>query len=193
MAEVETFEIEKQEASGPVLDEGEETEMLSLIDQCGLKGQQELLSYDEETEGVGIIPYRILDPAHKNRWDAVCPHHVEVEKYQGAVMPLRVLQVIAYAQKAKFFDRIEVWSQTSDKVTDPVLIGKISSGQVFYLLARWADELWPVAELYDRAKKALTERWSKQAKNGLAKIEAFDFESKADEYLEGEYVSTPWY
>ena len=176
--QVETFEIESTVLSGGLPPE-EEQQMLNLAEELGLKGQATLLSGDSPEEG-HVVPYEVLDNAHQLVWKVLCPYSSHVQDYAGGVIPLRVLQVIAHAKP--LCDRIEVWSATPD-MRDPLLVGKLnkSYNSPLFLLARWGEELFPIAELAERAHKALVQAWQRKVK----RIAACDVEALADEYLAG--------
>jgi hypothetical protein len=94
----------------------------------------------------------------------VCPSRVEARKYSASAIPLRVLQIIAWAQDNSMFKKLEIWFTNSASVKDPVLVGYIqnpsSSWQDdMFILARWADELLPVQVLLPDAYKLW---WNKE-------------------------------
>jgi len=105
------------------------------------------------------IPFHRLTEQERRMWGAVCPHRSPVERYRGHI-PLRVLKALEFATSQKMFEEYEIYSEYSDN-TDPILVGKIdesgegrSYNRTPYLIARWGESLFSVAELRDKAIEA---------------------------------------
>ena len=165
---VETFEIELTEnntVTGQV-----EAEALELIESLGLKGQEDFIGKDEETDVKRVIPYRKATEDQRNIVKLLFPELTPVEEFQEEPIPLRVLQVIAFV-KQNCSDEMPYIGihhvRGVDK--DPVLVGKKNSwDSEFFLLARWGDALESWEKLHAKAEKL----WVKQTKTKLASIKA---------------------
>ena len=165
---VETFEIAQEENNafnGQI-----EAEALELIESLELKGQQDFIGKDEETDVKRVIPYRKATAEQREIIKLLFPELTKVDEFREEPIPLRVLQVIAFVRQncSEEMPYIGIHHVKGiDK--DPVLVAKKSSWDSdFYLLARWGDALesWSVL-----AKKA-EDVWKKQTQIKLNLIKS---------------------
>lgn len=186
--QVETYEVEEL-----FTEQGDketiEKEAIGLIEKLDLEGQQSLISADSEGKDQRI-PYPKMKAEEERVFLTLYPVKSKVNKYSAGIIPLRVLQIIAWGKD--IFESMEVWhARVADP--DPVLVGLLD-GDTF-LLARWGNALRPWKELQEEAKEHLLQTWTRKAKNLKAECEQFliGLESKVEAYLSGEYVSKPFY
>ena len=176
---VETYEVEETAASEQV--QPEVTEAVSdLVNSLGLEGQKKLYAgpQDEPAEEGGVatvkgrrVPYRMIRKDEVFVYNLLCPAHTDVEEFSREPIPLRVLEVLAYAKELDFFTGFEIWS-VAGPVKDPILVGwktpdgsKSAWSREYFPLARWGAELdeWGIL-----CKKALA-LWREKAETALAK------------------------
>lgn len=196
--QVETYEVEEHTTEGR--DPFEiEAEAQAIIEELGLEGQRALMKDDEDGDVATKtrVPYRQMTREEVRVYGVLYPEKANVSEYGAGPIPLRVLQVVAHAKP--LFKRLEVWGpQTKDP--DPVLVGVLAQKQswgetdVLYLLARWGDALEPFETLYARAEKHLTEKWTANAQEVIAKCRAFVEAPGAcvKKHLSGEWTNEPW-
>jgi hypothetical protein len=160
--QVETFEQEDSyhgEASQMVAD----VEAIKLIDELGLEGQKELCNPEKQTRS----PFRVMTREELAVYQTICPEVAEVNKYKNEAIPLRVLQVLAYAKSEECpikFNKLQIWSVASAVIKDPLLVGVVEPRAWeyhYYLLARWGEELDSFSNLL---KKALEIKRAKRLK-----------------------------
>ena len=148
---VETFEC-TETAAEPI--EASE-EAVSLIESLGLEGQRSLVCPNEDAGRDTRCPYREMTTEEQFVYGLLCPKKFELAKYAASPIPLRVLQVASHANSLGFFDEVQVWDKENVLDLDPVLVGvKHKDGQswnrVYYILARWGEELETFAVLMKR-------------------------------------------
>lgn len=153
---IETYEL--HEAVTPEETVQQDTEAAALVDSLGLKGQQALQTKTETT--ASRCPYRQMTKDEEFVFRTMCPARSNVSTYSASAIPLRVLQIIAWAQQNGPFQKLEVWYADSASVKDPVLVGYMqdpncSWRELIFILARWADELLPIEVLMPDAYR----RW----------------------------------
>jgi hypothetical protein len=153
--QVETYEIEETNSESGMM--AADAEAIELAESLGLKGQRQLSNPETLTR----IPYPKLTAIQRLVFETLFPHKSPVEEYGEGIIPLRVLQVIAYCRQNNLYRRIEVWHPEPGK-RDPVLIGtqrehsySWSNGEDF-LLARWGDALETFEALVEKAKAKWT-------------------------------------
>lgn len=173
---VETYLIE--EVQGVVTDLAENTEWLAQVENLGLEGQKELLNPAKNCP----IPFPKMKANEERVYHILCPTSIEVGKYKGGTMPLRVLAMVALCKQQGWFPLIEVWSD--DRASNPILVGfnneKRWSAEKF-IIARWGDELRAYVELEKIATNKKVAEW----RNKLAKAIACA-ESDVVSYVTGE-------
>jgi len=154
---IEIFFIEEMDK---VITENENLDKwLDTVNELGLEGQLSLVS-----EGKTPIPFKRMTNIERNVYEYLCPNYENVKKYKGSAIPLRVLSLIALAEKEKYFGRIDIWYASENP--DPIVVGyKCRPGQDpndvckyvndgIYMIARWGDELKSFYELQKMAKEA---------------------------------------
>ncbi len=148
---VETYELEevKGEAEQMVADH----EAIELIEKLGLEGQKSLSNKDTTTR----MPYPEMTGDQEFVYSTLFPTKTDVENYSAGIIPIRVLQVVAFLKQNNFFKKIRIWHSTGRKDKDPVLVGygidpDASWRDKLFLLARWGDALLPFEELMRQAK-----------------------------------------
>lgn len=147
--QIETYEIE--EITGEAGQMAADAESIELAERLGLEGQKTLTKPETLTR----IPYPKITALQRLVFTTLFPTKTTVESYSEGIIPLRVLQVVAYCRENHLYSRLEVWHPEPGKV-DPVLIGtnrasEYHSGDDF-LLARWGDSLQPFEKLIELAK-----------------------------------------
>lgn len=115
--------------------------------------------------------YTYLNSAMTKQLHAVCPMHIQVEKYTQSTIPLDVLKVLQYCKDQEMFDGYQIW--WDDKAPDPLLIGwkwnsedDKKSNYYWrvnrYLIARWGDCAMEIPELlekgFERIKQELLDK-----------------------------------
>jgi hypothetical protein len=119
-----------------------------------------------------------------------------IAKYQGSVIPLAILSVVALSEKEQYFKRIEIWHD--EEVPDPVVIGyredpTASWRDLAYVLGRFGEELLTFEELKIKAK----ERWKAFRSQALNETkhsaEAFlkSLDVDAEAYVNGKSINCP--
>lgn len=149
--QIETYEIE--EVKGEMGNLAADSEACELIKTLGLEGQQSLVDGKTDTR----FPYPEMSKKEHFVYGNTLPIRTDVSKYNAGIIPLRVLQIIAYAKTVPMITGLEIWHPESAK-EDPLLVGKAKHengySTIFYVLARWGDTLLPFASLEVKAKAA---------------------------------------
>lgn len=167
---VETYEVEEvAELQGCDAD----AESLALIEKLGLTGQKDLIAKNGDTDTKVRCPYRLMTDEEDFVYSTLCPSKTEVSKYGDSSIPLRILQIIAWAQDNPFFKKLEIWAAKSATVKDPVLVGLAAIpgqqwGERTFILGRWGDELLPLEVLIPDALR----RWKEARKAKLIELQA---------------------
>ena len=171
--QVETFEtIESHEAQSPEFAD----EALQLIESLGLKGQQRLMSKNEDTGLAQRMPYRLLTDDEAFVYGELCPQRQKPEDYSSGAIPIRVMQVYAHAKELGCFKRFEVWSPKDMTVRDPVLIGYANTNPEWawqeapHILARWGEVLDSLPTLSEMAAKRYRARIMAALRTALAEV-----------------------
>lgn len=153
--QVETYEVTEITESGADL----EPVQIQLIEQLGLQGQQSLIK-DGQESGKSIDPYRVVTKEEHFVYTTLFPKCVEISRYSDAVIPVRVLQVIAHAREIGIGE-LYVWCPDTAYKDDPVLVAQRYSWETSSakLLARWGECLRPFDELAKEAVKIARQNW----------------------------------
>lgn len=161
---IETYECEElknSEATTMAAD----AEAIELIEKLGLEGQRTLANPETLTRQ----PYREMTALEAYVWRAVCPRTTPLQKYNLSPIPLRVLQVAAYARELGIYETLEVWHPRK-VIDDPLLVG-VPKGETYsrkrHLIARWGETLVSFDELAQKARKL----WEIEFTNTLDKIQ----------------------
>lgn len=149
--QIETYEIEEvtNEAQTLVADH----EAIELIERLGLTGQQSLSNKKTETR----MPYPEMTADEAFVYETLFPSKSEVKNYSSGIIPIRVLQVIAFLKDNDFFKKLEIWHSQGRRDKDPVLVGYATDPECTwrektYLIARWGEALLPLDKLMVQAK-----------------------------------------
>lgn len=182
--QVETFEMEDAyhgEASQAVAD----VESIALCEKLGLEGQLSISNVETQTRS----PFKVMTKDEYAVYGLICPEHVEVRAFKTEPIPLRVLQVLAYAKSDECpikFDSLQIWSVSSAVIKDPLLVGKVKTGSYeysYYLLARWGEELEHFSELMKKAQEIKFKQIQTKLREGIA---LFTAELERYKYLKSE-------
>jgi hypothetical protein len=124
-------------------------EAIALVEKLGATKQSNFYQ-----EGKAVIPYRFMTPIEMAVYAIMLPQRDEINAFDSAPIPLRVLQVGAHAKEVLEDGVLVVWHQGAGK-DDPLLtlrIGPSYSGK-YYLLARWGEVLEEFSVLMEQASK----------------------------------------
>ncbi|WP_448510673.1 hypothetical protein [Immundisolibacter sp.] len=160
---IEVFLIEEAELiSNPEATD----EWLQKVNELGLEGQKELAKPEKSP-----VPFPRLKKAEQRVYETLCPNKVEVQDYNNSTIPLKVLSLIALAEKGNYFTGIQIWDDYEKP--DPIAVGYIGSqwNGDFFIIARWDDELRSFAELQNMAVKRWVEEKTADLKDKLANVE----------------------
>ena len=164
---VETYECTELQADGMEMSD-EMREAARIAEEMGLEGQQSFYrSVEEGVEQVERLnPYRTMTAEERNVFLTLFPEHSRLEKFSAGPVPLRVLQVAAYAKTIG----LECWVLAPKGAVndDPILAGVEGTaphGSFIYapankvfLLARWGDCLLPMADLRAKAQQVMFDK-----------------------------------
>jgi len=167
---IETFLIEEAEK---LISEPEELEQWTkTVEELGLEGQRELAKPDKSP-----IPFQSMNKNMQAVYKILCPRRYAVKSYKSSTIPMRVLSLIALAEKEQYFKEIEIWS-AEDK-PDPVAVGFTGStwsNDGVFIIARWGDELTDFATLEKRAREIFM-------RNVQNTLEALDVNTVVNKYF----------
>ncbi len=153
--QVETYEVNEVTSDGEVdkLDDA----AVALITKMGLRGQERLVGAKDDGQ-VAVLPYQEMTAEEVAVYEALFPQKDDLSDYAAGPLPLRVLQVAAFAKDRGWFNRLQVWHKRAGSAKeDPVLVGVIGHPQhptldrQKFLLARWGDALKPYRDLLAEA------------------------------------------
>lgn len=182
--EVQSYLIEDAEAL--ISDPSEMENFKQLIEELGLEGQQELIG-----DGGTACPFPVMERGTKRVLETVFPKKTEVKAFRSEVIPIRVLSLIALAEREKYFDRIHVWH--SETHEDPVVVGQKGSewSGEHYLIARWGTALLPMERLYEMALEKKRDDLAAEAQEKIAELTAVanNPTAVARKFLNGDHVS----
>jgi hypothetical protein len=153
-----------------ILDEAKLAEYNQLMDELGISKPKE----EKKTPNI----YQYLNHAMAKQLNALCPMHIEVERYTKSTIPVDVLKVLQYCKEQQMFEGYSIW--WDDKAPDPVLIGwnwmskedkeKNYSWRVDkYLIARWGDCSMEVPELMEKGFQRVKQQLLDKAILGIEK------------------------
>lgn len=158
---VETYECTELQPEGVEMTD-EMREAARLAEELGLEGQTAYYqNTDEGTPKERLNPYRNLTQEERNVYVTLFPSFTKLDRYSAGPVPLRVLQVAAYAKTIG----LECWvmAPRGSVKDDPVLVGVAGTTSYLdhaptdkvFLLARWGDCLLPFETLCEKARKVL--------------------------------------
>lgn len=166
--QIETYEIEEikdSEASTMAAD----AEAMELIEKLELDGQKSLSNPETLTR----FPYPRLTSKQEAVFTAMFPEQSNARSYNAGIIPLRVLQVIAYCQTCPQTKYLQIWHTRIPK-EDPILIGSPTQySNEKYLLARWGDALPTFEELTAKALPMVKAKFAAEIEKGLAKLSSY--------------------
>lgn len=127
------------------------------------------------------IPYMLLDEATIRAFKLLCPTTDDIKQYRFEI-PLEILRHVKLSSTEKYFDWIEVWSNTKDP--DPFCIGRVFKtdsdrkgnykwNASTYLIGRWGAEAKSLDELMKIAIALATERISSYSSVCIAKMKSW--------------------
>lgn len=147
-----------------------EGEILNLIEELGLEGQREFTRASDAGDAVSIKPYREMTAREIKVYGLCFPNVTPLQKYNGELIPLRVLQVAAHAKQ--WLPVIKVWAPEPGKV-DPLLVGYESEGWGAkpHILARWGEALDSFETLASKAKKYALSKLQKSLNSAKAEFQ----------------------
>lgn len=177
---VETFEVNEivPEGSSP---EECDSETRELVKKLGLEGQERFvgLSDNGDNEDPGpVVPYARMSDEEVRVYSTLFSNRCKVHEYKSGLIPLRVLQVLAYVRESSLFEEIEVWSHPDKAFEDPLLVGVFTPcsysamSQENFLLARWGTALASYEKLRDRAVLARGIEWKAGVRKAIAEAKA---------------------
>jgi len=149
---VESFLVEEVEPL--ISDQVQLDEWTELVDRLDLDEQKALASGQASP-----IPFVNMDAMSERIYKTLCPAKVEYKVYGKTAIPIRVLSLIALAEKEKYFKYIEIWYD--DKSPDPIVVG-YKDGQYSsekHMIARWGDVLRSQKELTEMALDRLRDKY----------------------------------
>lgn len=152
-------------------------EAAKLIGELGLTGQATFLNKDADEKTKSRCPYRLMTAEESAVYRELCPQQIEINEYDAAPIPVRVLQIAAHAKSVIPNLRLMVWDKAKAVVEDPVLVGEVGAspwdrGFKRFILARWGSELDTFATLRAMAGKAKKVRLLKTVELELSELKA---------------------
>lgn len=158
-----------------IYDNDQLAEFQSLVSELGLKCNNTI---DPEKSP---IPYLQLDQATIRAFHLLCPQIDKIKEYRFEI-PLEILRHVKLSETEKYFDWIEVWSNTKDP--DPFCVGKVYKtasdrqskytwNATYYLIGRWGAENKTMDELMSMAIKLATTRIEIYTESCIAKLNSW--------------------
>lgn len=149
---IETFEQRETDNDAETM--AHDAASLEIIQTLGLAGQ---LS-QTDTKTITRNPYRQMTEDEQFVYRVLCPSVYKPESYAAGPIPLRILQILAWAKETGLFKKLEIWGAASAMVKDPVLVGYCTNHERsyvddIYILGRWGEELLPLEVLFQDAFK----------------------------------------
>lgn len=179
--QIETYEIEDITSEAATM--AQDSEAIELCKTLGLTGQLALIDKQTDTR----FPYPRMTAAQTLVYGLHCPEHTSVGSYRSGIIPIRILQIIAFLREHPLSKRLEVW-HPRDVKTDPILVSFIGEyGGDSYLCARWGQSLLPWAELVATAKPLWLAKQQTLLNGFKSRIKSWEesLDSIADEAIGG--------
>jgi hypothetical protein len=163
-------EIENQ---GLILEESDLEAYNTLALELGLTTVEK-----QEDKKVPSV-YICLNQAMQRQLTAVCPQHIDVEKYRRSTIPLQVLQAYKFCKDNSMYEGFQIWYD--DVAPDPMLIGwnyqndadrtnKYTWRADRFLIARWGDCSMEIPELLHIGFEKMKQQLIDKAKKTLSQI-----------------------
>jgi len=150
-------------------------EAIALCEQLGMEGQLKLVVKNDSGDAVARFPYRLITDEERFVFKILCPEASSLKDYRNEAVPVEVLREIKRAREAGI-ETFEIWSASSRLVKDPVVVGRKQGSSSWstdqYLIARWGDELLPLAVLLPDAIKKFNDERTGKLKTMLAQLQA---------------------
>lgn len=158
-----------------IYDNDQLNEFNNLVNELGLKCNNHI---DGEKSP---IPFMWLDQSTIRAFKLLCPMVDKIKDYRLEI-PLEILRNIKLCEVEKYFDWIEVWSNTKDP--DPFVVGRVfKSAQDIeqnytwnaehYLIGRWGAENKSINELIEMAVKMATTKIEIYTESCIAKLNSW--------------------
>ena len=104
-------DVKTDENNQPFVDLESAEEYQRITESLGLEGQKKLLHKDD-TDELQVIPFQAIPDTELRVWESFCPGKHALEKYDEGLIPLRVLALIELCVSRKYFDRIEIRTES---------------------------------------------------------------------------------
>lgn len=134
--EIESYRIEpaKTEADEMV----QEVNFVELTTELGLERQKRF----SNKETLSMCDYPRMTENEATVYTAMLDHHQDIKEYSKDAIPVRVLLEYKRAKDTGFFREFEIWSPSSEKEKDPLLIGIHQRGENTwnterFMICRW--------------------------------------------------------
>lgn len=174
MTQVQIYMLEENKEL--IYDNDQLTEFNALVSELGLQCNN--VKDDEKSP----IPYMWLDEATLRAFKILCPKIDPIKDYRFEI-PLEVLRNVKLSETEKYFDWIEVWSNSKDP--DPFAIGRVYKtpndrdkkytwNASHYLIGRWGAENKEINELIEMAVKIASSKIKNFAETGMAKLKSWN-------------------
>lgn len=185
--QIEEYLVEDQELE-TILDGDKLEEWKEKCEEMGLEGQLDLCK-----EGKSPIPFRKMSEEEKRVYNTLLNSHCAVKNFTSEMIPLRVLSLIALAEKEQYFHGISVWYSEMDK--DPIVLGKQTDTYTspLFLIARWGEELESFVILKQRAIEKTVVTKKSQLTECIDKATSMlqNLETHVAAEMEGKHLSWP--
>jgi len=150
-------------------------EFKQLVSELGLQCNNHI---DSEKSP---IPYMWLDEATVRAFKLLCPQTDKIKNYRFEI-PIEILRNVKLSETEKYFDWIEIWSNSKDP--DPFAVGRVFKTESdrtrayewsasSYLIGRWGSEAKEVSELINDAIKIASDRIVMCAESSIAKLKSW--------------------
>lgn len=150
-------------------------EFKNLVNELGLQCNNHI---DGEKSP---IPFMWIDEATIRAFKLLCPNCDEIKNYQLEI-PIEILRNVKLSITEKYFDWIEIWSNTKDP--DPFCVGRVYKSEEArkngyrwsaqtYLIGRWGAEAKPIQTLINDAVKIASDRILIYSESTIAKLNSW--------------------
>jgi len=159
----------------------------ALVDELGLTEQAALIA-----ENKSPLPFPAMTEAQNEVYSKILDTHTDYKQFRNEAIPLSVLSLIAFCEKEKHFEKIDIWYSRQNP--DPLVVGLnypdsnsringYSWQMIPSLIAQWGAKIKPISELlplYDEYEmsRILNEN-QQRIEQHKQKMEKFKFQGKA--------------
>jgi hypothetical protein len=159
----------------------------ALVEELGLTEQAKLIEGNKSP-----LPFPVMTEAQNAIYSIILESKIDYKRFQSEAIPLSVLSLIAFCEKEKHFEIIEIWYSRQNP--DPLVVGKnypddysrnnrYSWQMVPSLIAQWGAKIKPIKELlplYDAYEKnRLEQEYQNNLQSHEAKMKRFAFGGNA--------------